>query len=82
MPDKDMLSVQVYIVGHCREGIIHEDVMDMCFKISPKECIIEPFPNVIYKAYNAYIFIFRQQFPMSNNYIKKIVFIGQKYLSC
>ena len=31
--------------GHCREGIIHEDVMDMCFKISPKECIIEPFPK-------------------------------------
>ena len=31
--------------GHCREGIIHEDVMDMCFKISPKEWIIEPFPK-------------------------------------
>ena len=31
--------------SQCREGIIHEDVMDMCFEISPKECIIELFPK-------------------------------------
>ena len=33
------------VSGHCGEGIIYQDVMDLFFKISPKERIIEPFPK-------------------------------------